>query len=190
MSFYPDGKHGFTLIEIIVVLAIIAILSLFSYIPYDHYSQVSRLRVSEEKVRQVFEDAKLLTRNWQLFTDTANPSNADVGVVINRSLSSPVRPSHEIQVWVFRHGTPLNLTVWANAKLLKTIRLEDDININTLNLSEDTLIVLYTAPKGDSSIYRYQMGSLSPFAGGIIDVGIGYKTSTAGSLYRKIIIRP
>lgn len=78
------SRKGFTLIEVLVVLVIIGVLSTLSYVPYNHYSQISRLRVSEDSVRQLFEDAKLLSKNGQLFPDNVNPSNADIGVFLKK----------------------------------------------------------------------------------------------------------
>lgn len=68
-----------------------------------------------------------------------------------------------------------------NAKIIKTISLED--GINTTTLPEDHMLVEYYAPNGAMEIYKSATET-----GATFDVGIGWKTVTAGALYRTIKI--
>jgi prepilin-type N-terminal cleavage/methylation domain-containing protein len=70
------NTSGFTLIELMVVITIIGILFAGSYVPYDYYSRLSRIRLTEEKIHQTMEYARLLSQNGELFPGTTN--NADI----------------------------------------------------------------------------------------------------------------
>jgi hypothetical protein len=69
-----------------------------------------------------------------------------------------------------------------NTKIIKTISLEDGINITTL--PQNQVLLEYSAPKGALDIYK------SPTeTGATFEVGIGWKTNTtAGALYKTIKI--
>ncbi len=177
------SRKGFTLIEVLVVLVIIGVLSTLSYVPYNHYSQISRLRVSEDSVRRLFEDAKLLSKNGQLFPDNINPSNADIGVFLKKW-------SPTIEVWIFRHGkpTPTSLQINNDAQILKKIKLEDGIQVNTINSTDDSVLIMYTAPKWEVRMYR--IAPFSPITASMLSIWIWYKTALREPLYKEVSIRP
>lgn len=68
-----------------------------------------------------------------------------------------------------------------NAKIIKTISLED--GINTTTLLEDQMLIEYRAPNGSMEIYKTATETGTTF-----DVGIGWKTVTTGTLYRIVKI--
>lgn len=67
------------------------------------------------------------------------------------------------------------------AKLIKTISLEDGVYIN--NVPDDARLIEYKAPRGEMEIYSSTTATGSDF-----DVGIGWKSITEGALYRTITI--
>lgn len=83
-------------------------------------------------------------------------------------------------MFAFRPGTR-SFTENTNAQIIKTISLEDGINITTL--PEDIILLEYSAPKGLLEIYKTPTNT-----GLIFDIGIGWKTTVTGSLYRTIKI--
>lgn len=69
----------------------------------------------------------------------------------------------------------------SNTKIIKTISLEDGMNITTL--PEDQMLVEFSSPKGTVEIYKTATAT-----GALFDVGIGWKTATTGTLYKTITI--
>jgi len=68
-----------------------------------------------------------------------------------------------------------------NAKILRTVSLEDGVNITAL--PEDTILMEYRAPNGVMEIYRTPTET-----GALFDIGIGWKTVTDGASYREMHI--
>jgi len=68
-----------------------------------------------------------------------------------------------------------------HAKIIRTISLEDGVNINTL--PKNSILIEFTAPRGDMEIYTSPTETGSTF-----DLGIGWKTATTGTMYRTIKI--
>lgn len=128
-------RSGFTLIELMVVITIIGILFAGSYLPYEYYSRLSRVRISVEKVHQTLEDAKILSQNGQLFPGTSK--NANIGLLLTKG-------SNTIDMFALLPGTH-SFSESDQAKMIKTIALEDGVGITTL--PKDRVLIEYTAPK-------------------------------------------
>lgn len=176
LHFFPFQKNnraGFTLIELLIVVTIIGILSVGSYIPYNYYSQVSRVRISMERIIQSVSNAKTLAQNGSLFP--GEDKNANIGLKIEKW-------ARTIDMFAYLTGT----SFWedSNTKGIKTIALEDNVQINTL--SESGILVYFTAPNGTMKFYKQDGTELT--ASGIT-LDIGWKTATAGSLSRNIHIQ-
>lgn len=83
-------------------------------------------------------------------------------------------------MFAFIPGTR-SFTENTDARIIKVISLEDNVDINTL--PQDRMLVEYSAPKGIAEIYRTATETGTTF-----DVGIGWKTVTSGALHRAIKI--
>lgn len=135
MPSFVRTNSGFTLIELMVVITIIGILFVGSYVPYDYYSRLSKVRISSERVHQALEDARILSQNGQLFPGTTK--NANIGLLLQKG-------SHTINMLALLPGTH-SFVEADNAKIIKTVSLEDGIDISTL--PKDTMLLEYRAPK-------------------------------------------
>lgn len=168
------AKNAFTLIELMIVITIIAILALSSYAPYDYYSRISRVRVSRDIISQAVADARNLASNGYTFPGT--DQNANIGLKIEKDATS-------IDMIVFRSGST-SFTSDTTTRLIKTVRLEDGTQINTI--SPERILIYFTAPNGNTKFYGDTGNELTATG---IDIGIGWKTATTGPLSRNIEIK-
>jgi hypothetical protein len=90
------------------------------------------------------------------------------------------KDAHVITMLAFS-GQTRSFSENENSKILKIIKLEDGIHIT--KLPENKVLLEYRAPKGDLEIYHTQTLTGTNFT-----LGIGFKTSTSGPLYREISV--
>ncbi|MDP2103423.1 MAG: prepilin-type N-terminal cleavage/methylation domain-containing protein [Candidatus Gracilibacteria bacterium] len=166
--------RAFTLIELIIVMTIIAILAISSYAPYDYYGRVSRVRVSRDIISQAVADAKNLASNGYIFPGT--DQNANIGLKIEKDATS-------IDMIAFQSGST-SFVSDTTMKLIKTVRLEDGVQINTV--FPEHALIYFTAPNGDTRFYGDTNNELTATG---IDIGIGWKIATTGPLSRNVHIR-
>lgn len=168
------AKNAFTLIELMIVITIIAILAISSYAPYDYYSRVSRVRVSRDIISQTVADAKNLASNGYVFPGTTK--NANIGLKIEKDATS-------IDMIAFQSGSTSFISD-TTTRLIKTTRLEDGVQINTL--SPEHILIYFTAPNGDMRLYGDTGNELTATG---MNIGIGWKTATTGPLSKNLEIK-
>ncbi|MDD2487599.1 MAG: prepilin-type N-terminal cleavage/methylation domain-containing protein [Candidatus Gracilibacteria bacterium] len=172
------NKKAFTLIEVIIVITIISILTLLGFVPYDFYSNVSKVRISKEIIDQTFNEAFL---NSNSVIDKVSKKNLNIGILMEKQ-------SHEYKIlsFPFNHTGSISETV-SGAKLLRTIKLEDGVNINKITVdgteSSSGVIFYFRSPDGEMDIYRNET-----LTGSNSEITVGYGKSIDGILSKIIKI--
>jgi prepilin-type N-terminal cleavage/methylation domain-containing protein len=166
MNRFPNDSQAFTLAEVMVVIAVAAILSVLTYAPYSYYSDLSRVRLSSEKVEQAFSEAKLSASMGLAVPGT--DFNADAYVLLEEGSGS-------VGLFAARSGS--GFAPVSEFRLLRDVPLEKDVTIS--DLPSETVVVKFSAPSGTASAVDGN-GLPVVFSGGLV----GLKGVTSGSLSR------
>lgn len=158
------STSGFTLVELMVVISIAVLVSVLTYAPYSYYSDLSRVRVSAEKIEQAFSEAKLSSSMGLSLPGT--DFNADAYVVLQEGSGS-------VGLYAARSGS--GFASVSEFAVLREIPLEKDVVVS--DLPSPTVTLKFSAPTGSPSAVDVS-GTPVNFTGGLV----GYRGSTSGSL--------
>lgn len=161
---FVRNSGGFNLAELTVVVAIVALLAVLTYAPYSYYSDISRVRLSSERIEQAFSEAKLSASMGIVFP--GSDSNADSYVSLSVGSGS-------IGIYAAKSGS--GTAPFSEMALLREVPLEKDVVVSSLPSSP--LLVKFSAPSGKRSVTDAS-GAPVAFTGGTV----GLRGGVAGPL--------
>lgn len=171
MSLRLANNSGFSLVELMVVIAIVVLMAVLAAAPYSYYSDLTKVRLSGEKIEQTFSEAKLSAAMGLAVPGT--DSNGDAYVVLSKGSGS---------VALFAAKSGSGFAAMADYKLLRAVPLEKDVTVT--ELPSATVTVKFSAPSGTSSAVD-ENGLPISFSGGVVGFG-GASTGTLSRVFRSV----
>ncbi len=167
-----NRRSGFTLPELLIVVAIVVILAVSVTAPYSYYSDVAKLRISAEKIEQLFTEAAVSASAGGLFPGTEK--NADTYVVLLEG-SSSVALSAAVSGSGFAPDS--------DRKTLRDVPLEKDVVLS--GIPEGGIVVKCQAPEGGCRVFSSDGTLNAAFTGAVVR----FKNGSSASLSKPFVFR-
>jgi len=174
-------KKAFTLIELMIAITIVVILTMVTYAPYNYYQNKARLKVTTREISQILYEWRNMAVNWAVGTDW----NVSIWVYFNTNTLE----KGEVKIFSYPYdieNNDIEYTEWEKTKLLKTLKLQKAIEINSIE-GYDNMLFVFDAITWKLTYHTWEnWNRITINDKDTVSVEFSYKNSTSENLRRSI----
>ena len=172
-------KKWFTLIELMIVISILWVMMTMAYAPYSYFQKKMELKVAAKQIAKTLSESRSMAIHWI----SSSSGNLSIWVYFDNTTWK----NNELKIYWF----PYSMGTWVilndSLYLLKTIDIEQNIQIDMLNNDKDNTLFLFEAITGkwDYSYFDPVKNNLAVM-NNKINIQFSYKGASTSALQKNI----